>query len=187
MSAALAPPPLLTAEEYARLPSDGENTELVKGRVVRMPPNFPYHGYVCFELLFRLRQFLEGKSIGRVFSNDSGVITGRDPDTVRGADGAFYSFSRLPPGEVPQGDYFDVMPELVVEVRSPSDRWRKIIVKVGEYLSAGVTAVLVLDPQTKSAQIYRDEGLPQTFGPDDTLTLPDVMPGFELVVRHVFE
>ena len=187
MTANLAAPPLLTAEQYARLPSDGMNSELVKGRVIRMPPNYPYHGYVCSEMLFRLRQFLETVTAGRVFANDSGVITERDPDTVRGADIAFYSFARLPPGEVPQGDYFEVVPELVVEVRSPSDRWRKVIVKVGEYLTAGVTVVMVLDPQTKSAQLYRDEGLPQTFGPDDTLTLPDVLPGFEFLVRQVFE
>jgi Uma2 family endonuclease len=186
MTVNLADPPLLTAEQYGRLPSD-DYSELVKGRIVRMTPNYPYHGYVCCEMLFRLRQFLEQHSLGRVFSNDSGVITERDPDTVRGADLAYYSFGRLPPGEIPQGDYFAVLPELVVEVRSPSDRWRKVIVKVGEYLTAGVTAVLVLDPQTKSAQVYRDEGLPQTFGPDDTLTLPDVLPGFEVVVRRVFE
>jgi Uma2 family endonuclease len=187
MSAALAPPPLLTAEEYARLPSDGGNTELVKGRVIRMPPNYPYHGYVCSRIVRFLDRFIEDHPLGRLFSNDSGVITQRNPDTVRGADIAFYSFNRLPPGEIPQTAYFDVVPELVVEVRSPTDRWQKILVKVGEYLSAGITAVLVLDPQTKSAQIYRDEGLPQTFGPDDTLTLPDVLPGFELVVRRVFE
>jgi Uma2 family endonuclease len=177
----------MTAEQFARMPSDGTNAELVKGRVVRTPPDYPYHGYVCGEMLFRLRQFLDGQPLGRIFSNDSGVITERDPDTVRGADLAYYSFGRLPAGGIPQGDYFDVVPELVVEVRSPSDRWRKVIVKVGEYLTAGVAVVIVLDPQTRSAQIYRDEGLPQTFGPDDTLTLPDVLPGFEMGVRRVFE
>ena len=39
--------------------------------------------------------------LGRVLSNDSGVITERGPDTVRGADVCFYSFVRVPKGPLP--------------------------------------------------------------------------------------
>ena len=66
-------------------------------------------------------------------------------DSVRGGDVVFYSYTRLPRGPIPEG-YLEVVPELVFEVRSPSDRWAKITAKVGEYLDAGVLVACVLDP-----------------------------------------
>ncbi len=47
--------------------------------------------------------------------NDAGVITERDPDTVRGADVAFYSYRRVPKDAEPEG-YPDAIPEFVFEV-----------------------------------------------------------------------
>lgn len=186
MTAMLAAPPPLTAEQYARLPDDGVKSELVKGRIVRMTPPFTYHGYVCNRIQRFLDQFIEAHGLGRLFTNDAGVLTERSPDTVRGADAAYYSFARLPPGPLPREGYYTA-PDLAVEVRSPSDRWPDVLEKVSEYLKAGVAVVVVLDPRTNSAFVYRADHEPQTFGPDDTLTLPDVLPGFELVVRRVFE
>jgi len=152
-----------------------------------MPPNHTYHGYACGQAYYFIRLFLEGKNLGRVFSNDSGVITERNPDSVRGVDVAYFSYERLPAGELARKGYYDVIPDLAIEVRSPSDRWRSVLEKVTEYLGAGVTVVVVFDPPTSSAFVYRADQEPQTFGPDDTLRLPDVLPGFELVVRRVFE
>ena len=68
---------------------------------------------------FDHRQFCDEHNLGHVVSNDSGVVTERDPDTVRGADVAFYSYGRVPPGPFPRG-YLAVAPELVFEVRSPT-------------------------------------------------------------------
>src|SRR5581483_3813003 len=91
-----------------------------------------------------------------VLSNDSGVLTKRGPDTVRGADVAFYSYGRVPPGPLPR-TYLAVVPELVFEVRSPTDRWRAIVTKVGEYLTAGVAVVCVLDEATEAVHVYTDD------------------------------
>src|SRR5262249_28420667 len=121
-----------------------------------------------------------------VVGNDSGVITERDPDTVRGADVAFYSYQRVPPGPLPRR-YLAVVPELVFEVRSPSDRWSHILEKVVEYLQAGVTLVCVLDEVTETARVYRADQPEQVFTADQDLTLPEVLPDFRLPVRRFFE
>jgi Uma2 family endonuclease len=178
-------PRLITAKEFARMPDDGTIQELVRGRIVRMPPPIPYHGQICVEFVLALGEFVRSHGLGRIVANDSGVVTERDPDTVRGADVCYYSKARLP-NELPHDQYADVVPDLVVEVRSPSDRWRKILAKVGEYLSAGVTVVIVADPTTSSVLVYRDEGSPQTFGPNDSLTIPDLLPGFSAPVARFF-
>ena len=188
MTPATAPPPkLLTIEEYLRLPDDGRKTELVRGRVVEVPPTYPFHGYVCSKISRIVGNFVEAEKLGRVMSNDSGVVTERDPDTLRGADVCYYSFNRLPPGPIPEEEYFSVVPELVFEVMSPSDRWPKVMKKVTEYLEVGVSVVCVMIPRDRTAVVYRDDPKPETFAADAELVLPDVLPGFRVPLRQFFE
>ena len=87
----------------------------------------------------------------------------------------------LPEGLLP------VAPDLVVEVRSPSDRWTAVLLKVSEYLRAGVRVVVVLDPATASDSVYRDDQLLQIYHNSDVLTLPEVLAGFSVVVSRLFE
>ncbi len=86
---------LLTAEEYLLLPDTGRPTELVRGRIVSTDWPTPWHGYVCCNVAGVLGDFVEEVKGGRL-TNGSGVVTERDPDTVRGADVAFYSYERVP-------------------------------------------------------------------------------------------
>jgi Uma2 family endonuclease len=177
---------LLTAEEYGGLPDDGQPTELVRGRIVPLNMPKPRHGEICGQTNYLLRRYLDDNPLGRVVTNDAGIITERDPDTVRGADVAFYSFARVPRGPLPS-TYLSVAPELVFEVRSPRDRWSEITAKVGEYLKAGVQAVCVLDEQTQTATVYAANNSPRTFGADEDLTFPDILGDFRVAVRRFFE
>jgi Uma2 family endonuclease len=146
----------------------------------------PRHGYICGNVLHHLHLYLERHDLGCVVSNHSGVVTERDPDTVRGADISFYSYDRVPKGPLPPG-YLTVVPELVWEVRSPSDRWSLILRKVAEYLDAGVLVVCVLDPQTETAHLYYPDQPSQILTADQELTLPTILPGFRVMVRRFFE
>ncbi len=139
---------LLTAEEFGQRPDSGPPEELVQGKVIRMTPPDRRHGYVCLKAgtISCFAIWAEEHGLGRVMSNDSGVITERDPDTVRGADVAYYSYDRLPRGPLKAG-YGPEVPELVFEVRSTHDRSRDVLEKVLEYLDAGVLVVVVLDPE----------------------------------------
>lgn len=187
MSTAMAASPvaLMTAEEYLhRAPTD-QPSELIRGRVVVMNPPFSAHGYWCGQFYFVLNQFVQANSLGRVISNDGGVITERDPDTVRGADVAYYSYQKVPRGALPEG-YWPT-PELVVEVRSSDDRWPQIYKKVGEYLDAGVVVVCVVDPPTRSLHILRADQGAQILSETDTLTLPDILPGFAEPISRIFQ
>jgi Uma2 family endonuclease len=175
----------LTAAEFAARPDPGDPEELVRGRIVAMPPPTPRHGQVCGETYFLFRTHAGQHDLGHVLCNDSGVITERDPDTVRGADVSFYSYAKVPRGRIPKG-YLDVVPDLVVEVRSEDDRWGDILAKVHEYLAAGVGVVVVLDPGPESATIFRPDQPPQTLGPDEELAIPDLLGDFRAAVRRFF-
>jgi Uma2 family endonuclease len=119
-------------------------------------------------------------------SNDSGVITQRDPDTLRGADVAYYSFDRLTREPLAKG-YGPEVPELVVEVRSADDRWRDIQEMAVEYLKAGVLVVVVLDPERRSGHIFNVDEPPATLREDDKLTLPGMLEGFRVRLDRFFE
>jgi Uma2 family endonuclease len=176
---------LLTAEEFGSRPDPGYPEELIHGRIVTMPPPTPRHGQVCSKVDRLMGTFADENDLGHVLCNDSGVITERDPDTVRGADVAFYTYAKIPRGKIRKG-YLDVVPDLVVEVRSDGDRWGDVEAKVKEYLDAGVTVVIILDPEPERAHVFRSDQPPRVLGPDEELTIPDLLGDFRVPVRRFF-
>jgi Uma2 family endonuclease len=178
---------LMTAEEYAALPEyHGYPTELVKGVLITMVPPMPRHGQICARASYLLQQYLNDHDIGQVLTNDSGVITERDPDTVRGADVAYYSYQRVPKGPLPSG-LLSVAPELVFEVRSPNERWSKLHVKVAEYLNVGVQVVCVIDDDSRSIHVFHADQEPQILTEDHEFALPEILVDFRAKVRRFFE
>jgi len=185
-TASVSTPALLTAEQFDERPDPGYPEELVRGRVVPMPMPRPRHGEICSRAVRILGAHAEDRDLGRVLCNDTGVITERGPDTVRGADISYYSFARVPKGPFPDR-YLDTPPDLVVEVVSPSDRWPKVLAKVAEYLDAGTTVVLVLDDQRRLAHLYQDDGTTRLLGAEEELTLPNLLGDFRVKVGRFFE
>jgi Uma2 family endonuclease len=176
---------LLTAEDYLLLPDNGQPTELVQGRLVPMNMPMPRHGEICSTTVLIVGNFLDGHDLGRILCNDSGVITNRGPDTVRGADVAYYSYDRVPKGPLPMG-YLSVAPEAVFEIRSPGDRWSEILAKVAEYLKAGVLRVCVLDQQSETIRVYSADEPEERLTEDQQFTLPGILPGFSVPVARFF-
>jgi Uma2 family endonuclease len=177
---------LITAEEFGRMPNDGRRVELVGGVVVMMNlPNFD-HGVIAGNVHFLLRQFVKQHDLGRTTITDAGVVTKRDPDSVRGPDVAYYSYDRLPKSARVQG-YPSVAPDLVFEVLSPGNRWSEMLTKVSEYLQAGVRAVSVLEPESKTVQTFRPQQSPQHFAAHDQFSVPDVLAGWLVNVAEFFE
>jgi Uma2 family endonuclease len=178
-------PALITAKEFAKLPDNRRKLELVRGRIVPVNMPTPRHGEICVNTIRIVGNFLEHDRRGRLVSNDAGILTEQDPDTVRGADIASYSFERVPEGPLPD-HYLDVPPEVVFEVKSQGDRWRQIHIKVAEYLRAGVTYVCVLDEQTMTAHIFHSDQAPRILTADQELHLPEVLGDFRAFVRRFF-
>jgi Uma2 family endonuclease len=184
--ATVAPPGerLMTVGEFIKLPDDGVWRELVKGKVIEMPQPKPRHGFVCTEIASRLREYVKAHDLGRVVG-ESGIITERDPDSMRGPDVSLYSFERLPRGPMPDG-HLDVLPELVVEVLATFDRWPRVLEKIVEYLDAGVRVVCIVDPETQTAQMYTSEAPVRYLTRDDELTIPELFPDFRCRVGDLF-
>lgn len=177
---------ILTAEEYAAMPDPGVPTELVRGKLMMMSVPAARHGVVCYRTAFGVGQFVEPRELGWVLTNDAGIVTARNPDTVRGADVAYCSFARLPAGTMPTG-YLPVAPEVVFEILSPSDLWCDLLEKVAEYLAASVPTVVVLDPIHRTARVYRDDQPPELLDDDAELRLPEIHAEFSISLATLFD
>jgi Uma2 family endonuclease len=175
---------LLTAADFERLTFD-HPAELVRGEVVEGPMPTSQHGAVCAMITAMLVAWARTHRAGVVFSNDSHIITERDPDTVRGPDCAYIRQERLPGGKLPPG-VLQIPVDLAVEVLSPTDRWTEVLDKVLEYLRAGVTEVWVIDPEQKTVAVHRPTGAPLHFRAGDTLVRSDLLPGFAEPVADLF-
>ena len=175
---------LLTAEQFAEI-DDGVLSELVRGEIVEMNvPQFR-HGEICSNIAFLLQAIVRSGKLGRVLTNDSGIITERDPDTVRGADVAFFSYDRVP-ADRPIVGYAEVAPELIAEVLSPSDRWSAIHQKVSEYLAMGVDTILVIDSQEERVHVFYPDRAGCVLAAGEELALRGPLAGHSLPVTELF-
>lgn len=178
---------LYTAEEFMGLSELPNPAELIAGRVVKLNRPTPRHGEICSRVVIIVGSFVDEQRKGRVICNDAGILTRRNPDSVRGPDVAFFSFELIPAGPAPT-QYTDAIPELVFEVRSASDRWSLVLGKVAEYLEAGVKIVCVLDPEPKTCHLYFPDSHEQKLAADQDLRLPTVLgPEFKVRVGRFFE
>jgi Uma2 family endonuclease len=176
---------LLTADEFIRRHGGETGVELVNGEVVYQPMPHRKHGYISNNVAYAVTTFVKQQDIGRVMTNDTFVRTRTEPITLRGADVLFISYDRLPRGPVP--DDLTTTPELVFEIRSPSNRWAALVARALEYLDAGVLVVVLLDPDSETASVFRPDEVQQVFDNGDDFVLPDVLPGFSVPVRTFFE
>ncbi len=178
--------PRLTAEQYAELADSGRLDELVRGRIVPVSRPSVRHGQICFEAGLILAEFVKKNNLGHLVSNDAAIVTERDPDTVRGADIAFYSYNKFPKGPLPSEVRHEV-PDLIVEVRSPSERWPMILAKAAEYLAAGVSVVVILDDERRSANVISADGSTRMLADDDELAIPEILGDFHVPIQRFFE
>jgi Uma2 family endonuclease len=177
---------LLTAEQFAALPACDRSQELIAGQVVTMPSPLTPHGQVIFNIAFLLKGYLKRHDIGRAWGAESGLVTARGPDSVRGMDAAFCSYARWPKGESQKG-YAQIAPELVIEVLSPDDRWPGVLKKITEYFDAGVLVVCTVDPELQTVQVHTDRSSSNVLRREDEFSLPEILPGFSCGVSEFFE
>lgn len=173
---------LISAQEFFALPDLGP-CELVRGKVVSMNPPGRRHESIAGWIMGCLAKYLERNDIGSLSS--CGIITEREPDTVRGADVCVYSYTRLP-REAGPDDYPELPPEILWEVLSPGDRWKDVLARVSEYLKAGVLQVCIVDPKRRCFVTYYPDRPNETIGEKGIWSAEEILLGFELPMKQVF-
>ena len=177
-------PKLLTADDLLRLHSQGVKGELIRGVLHKTMPAGLKHGEIVMLLGARFVAHVVPAGLGRVFGSDTGVQLEWDLDTVREPDIAFVSATRLPLDAEIAG-YCPVVPDLVVEVASPSDTRPAVDAKATMWLDYGARMVIVIHPQTRRIQIRQPNQPTQLLTDGDTLDGGAVLPGFQCPVTDI--
>ncbi len=173
----------VTDAELLALPRDGYKRELVDG-VVRVTPAGARHGAVALRLGARMLLHASERRLGEVFDSSTGY---RLPSgNLRVPDVSFVATHRLPGGKVPTG-FFELAPDLAVEVLSPPDQLREVLDRVGEYLQSGSRLVWVLDPEEGSVAVHRSLTHVRRIALDGSLDGEDVLPGFSCRLAEILE
>lgn len=174
---------ILTGAELLDLGDIGA-CELVEGRLLIMTPPGVEHGRLEARLVRYLDTFVEERQLGWVLCGETGIYIRRNPDTVRGMDIAVISKERLP--TIPTSGYLEAVPELIVEILSPGDRWENFDHKLQDYFSIGVDQVWVVHPRLKAVYVYYTADQRTVLGSDATLAGAGILAGFSVAVRALF-
>jgi Uma2 family endonuclease len=82
--------------------------------------------------------------------------------------------------------FAQLAPDLAVEVKSPSDSLTKLREKIQDFLKAGTQVGILIDPESKTVEIYRQGEDVVILGDRDLLTLPDLLPGWQVAVADLW-
>ncbi len=160
--------------------------EVVDGRFVEKTMGV-YENWLAAVIFGRLDRYADENSIGRAVIE---MIFDLRPhvDRERRPDVAFVSFERWARDRgIPQTRSWAVAPDLAIEIVSASNTAVEIAEKFEEFFLVGVRAVWVVYPARKKIYAYTSPTQVRILGVEDELSGGDMLPGFRLSVRDLFD
>lgn len=184
MATATPQPPDIAPE-----PSAGGDSlyEVVAGRFVEKPPMGAYEGEIASLLLEFLAPFVRAHRLGKVVAE---VLFRIDPaaNLQRRPDVAFISDARWPRNRrAPEDAAWDVIPDLAIEVVSPTNTAGEVVARVREYFQAGVRRIWVVYPSERLVYVHETSRAISVLHVGDELDGGDLLPGFRLPLATLFE
>jgi Uma2 family endonuclease len=167
-------------------PVDEMLYEVIDGRIVEKSPMGTYEGCVTSVLFKLLSVWDSANGLGRILSE---VLFTLDPAArlkLR-PDLAYVSYERWPQRKpISKGEGWDVIPDLAIEVISPSNSGNEIVRKLKRYFRAGVRQVWVVYPIDQHIYVYSSPTAVQILQIGDELDGGLVLPGFRVAVSALF-
>ncbi len=176
---------LYTADDLWMLShaDDDKRYELDEGTLIEMAPTGDIHGAVVAQMTYLIMAYVRPRDSGDVSGAETGYRLSTNPDIVRAPDVGFIVKARLKPMT---GKYYEMAPDLAVEVVSPNDTALQMRRKANQYLTAGTRLVWVIYPEDRLVDVYQPGHDLRPCNIEDTLDGGDVLPGFVLPVQDVF-
>ncbi|MDW8300633.1 MAG: Uma2 family endonuclease [Anaerolineae bacterium] len=175
-------------EALLALPENAEKRlELLDGEIIEMSPASELPTVIAAEIVAYLRAFARQHSLGIVTGPDGGFQL--SPTDVLAPDAAFIAAGRLK--GLRQRGFFQLAPDLAVEVISPSDSVTAAQRKAARYLAFGVREVWLIYPSERRADICRSDPSGESnmrvkqLEPSDALESA-LLPNFRLPLAELF-
>jgi Uma2 family endonuclease len=161
--------------------------EVVNGQIVELPPMGAFEVDIATMLSSSLCSYAATHKMGRaetemMFILDAAKGLKRRPDI------AVVTYGRWPrKRRVPRAEAWNVVPDLAVEVVSPSNTANEILAKIHEYFQAGCKRVWVVYPLQEQIYVYQSPSQLRILNRQDELDGEDILPGFRLPLATLFE
>jgi Uma2 family endonuclease len=188
MPATLTPPPMTDQQfadfcaEYPELFFETDAT----GDIIGRPPSFSITGVRNSMLAMQLGNWALKDARGVASDSSTGFLL---PNGARRSPDASWTpkdHIRKLPKETREG-YWHLCPAFVIELRSNSDRLPVLRAKMEEYLANGARLGWMLDPETRTVEVYRPDRMPETLSAVDSLSGEGPVEGFVLDLRTVWD
>jgi len=155
--------------------------ELEEGKIIVIGPSDIVSSEIAILFSRLLANWVYPHRLGRVFDSAGGFIM---PDTdLKAPDVSFVRASRLPKSI----RYFaEMVPDLVVEIKSQSDRIKSIEKKIQKFIELGALVGIIIDPDQETVKIYRPNSAEILLANDDLLTIPELFPGWQLTINELW-
>jgi Uma2 family endonuclease len=160
--------------------------EVVNGERQELEWLGAFEAVLASALSYHLGHFALQQRLGLVVPETLFVLDAQR-NLKRRPDVAFVSYPRWPEDSVPRSEAWDVVPDLAVEVISPTNLAEEIDDKITDYFAAGVRMVWVLFPGSGRLYMYRSPEQVTGLDRSDELEGGDVLSGFRLPVSALFE
>ncbi|MCS6870693.1 MAG: Uma2 family endonuclease [Anaerolineae bacterium] len=174
-------------EAFLKLPENAHKRfELHHGAIHEMSPSSELPTVLAMRLAILLGSYVYSAGLGILTGADSGFAL--TPNDVLSPDVAFIRAERLT--GIRRRGFFQIAPDLAVEVVSPSDSIPTVQRKAARYLALGVREVWIIYPDEQTADIYCASSVPdrlevQQIAADGVLT-SDLLPDFRLPLQQLF-
>ncbi|HAA27485.1 MAG TPA: hypothetical protein DCE56_07120 [Cyanobacteria bacterium UBA8553] len=173
----------LTRKDLEKLQAEHPDyrMELVDGNIIVMSPSGYESDEVAAEFTAQMRNWVRPRRLGRVTGSSAGFDLPNS--NVRAPDVSFVLAQRL--RRSPRS-YAEVVPDLMVEVKSPSDTIKSLRDKIKEFLSLGTNVGILVNPEKHTVEIYRSDKDVVVLGDGDVLTIPELLPGWEVAIADLW-
>jgi len=164
---------------------DPDLYEIIDGEIQEKEPMGAYMTLLAFALAARLNDFANSRKLGIVITEMLFKFQ-RDPDRGRRPDVAFVSRERCRQTPLPREGDWGVVPDLAVEVVSPTNDATELEEKLVEYFRFGVRQVWVLHPEHRRLYVHESLRKVSVFNEDDCIPGGDLFPGLSLPLADLF-
>ena len=176
-----------TDRALMQLPRNGYKYELLEGNLIMSPAGFS-HGDICVAIATELRNFAQRRKLGKVCDGQTGfrLTRGVRRKTLLSPDVSFVSRHRVEAVAAPE-KFFEGAPDLAVEVLSPGDRLAKTEAKTRPFFLNGTRLAWIVDPVARLVHVHSPSGNHFVKQAGEVLEGGEVLPGFKLRVRKIFD
>jgi Uma2 family endonuclease len=181
--------PGLTVKDLERLQAASSvqtsdyQMELVNGEIIIMSPSGLESDEVAAAIIAQLWNWVRPRRLGRVAASSAGYVLPNADEDVRAPDCSFIRAERL---KKTTQKFAQLVPDLMFEVASATDSLDVLRAKIREFLELGTWVGVLVDPRTRIVEVYRSNTESVILRDGDILTLPDLLPGWEMEVNSIW-